>query len=149
MREARPNPDELLSEIQRDEEKKRQGRLKIFFGSCAGVGKTYTMLQAAQKLRAQNIDLVVGLVESHGRVETAELLSNLETLPAKKIEYHSKLLSEQLNAVNFSVYFAHPCLNISSIKYQTLIFMLLGLLWNPKKQPLTIIAFRTLNLMTQ
>jgi two-component system sensor histidine kinase KdpD len=94
MIEQRPNPDELLSEIQRDEAKQRQGRLKIFFGSCAGVGKTFGMLEAAQRLREKNIDVVVGLVESHGREETAELLDKLEILSTKSIEYRSKSVME-------------------------------------------------------
>lgn len=70
----RPDPDELLDKIQRDEEKKQRGRLKIFFGASAGVGKTYAMLQAGHRRREEGIDTVVGIVETHGRKETLALV---------------------------------------------------------------------------
>ena len=94
MEERRPNPDEILGKIQQTQARERRGHLKIFFGASAGVGKTYAMLSAAHVLRSQNIDIIVGLVETHGRVETVELLQGLEILPQKKIEYRNKVLNE-------------------------------------------------------
>jgi two-component system sensor histidine kinase KdpD len=90
----RPNPDELLAKVEREQAKARRGRLKIFFGSAAGVGKTYAMLLAAREKRAENIDVLVGLVETHGRKETAALLEGLEVLPARPVEYRGATLSE-------------------------------------------------------
>jgi two-component system sensor histidine kinase KdpD len=90
----RPNPDELLARVEREQAKARRGRLKIFFGASAGVGKTYAMLEAARERRAEGIDVVVGLVETHGRKETAALLEGLEVLPAKSIEYRGATLRE-------------------------------------------------------
>ncbi len=94
MAEARPNPDELLERVQREERKARRGKLKLFFGACAGVGKTFAMLSAAHMLKQQGMDVMVGLVETHGRADTAELLEGLEILPPKKIEYRGKQLTE-------------------------------------------------------
>ena len=90
----RPDPDELLAKIEQEQAKARRGRLKIFFGSAAGVGKTYAMLLAARERRAENIDVLVGLVETHGRKETAALLDGLEVLPPKAIEYRGTTLRE-------------------------------------------------------
>lgn len=94
MADQRPNPDELLDRVQREETKARRGKLKIFFGASAGVGKTYTMLSAARQLRGQGLDVVVGIVETHGRTETMALLEGLEILPFKEIEYRGKTLRE-------------------------------------------------------
>ncbi len=94
MQEKRPSPDAVLKNLQANEEKQGRGRLKIFFGACAGVGKTFTMLHAAQTLRAQHVNVVVGLIETHGRPETEALLQGLSILPRKKIAYHDKLLDE-------------------------------------------------------
>ena len=71
MSEQRPDPDELLARVQDEEARARRGKLKIFFGAAAGVGKTYAMLKAAQRERAEGVDVVVGYVETHGRPETA------------------------------------------------------------------------------
>ncbi|PTB17036.1 two-component system sensor histidine kinase KdbD [Trinickia symbiotica] len=90
----RPDPDALLDKIQRDEEKQRRGRLKVFFGASAGVGKTYAMLQAARNRREEGIDVVVGIAETHGRKETLALLEGLEVLPPARIEYRGHVLSE-------------------------------------------------------
>ena len=68
MAEARPDPDQLLERIKEDEARARRGRLKIFFGASAGVGKTYSMLEAARGLHAAGTDVVVGYVEPHGRI---------------------------------------------------------------------------------
>ncbi len=94
MAEERPNPDQLLERVQREERKARRGKLKLFFGACAGVGKTFAMLSAAHMLKQQGMDVLVGLVETHGRVDTAELLEGLDILPPKKTEYRGKLLAE-------------------------------------------------------
>lgn len=94
MNNERPDPDALLARVERDTAKARRGRLKIFLGAAAGVGKTYAMLLAARERRAENFDIVVGLVETHGRKETAALLEGLEVLPLKQIDYRGTMLSE-------------------------------------------------------
>ncbi|MEN4007245.1 MAG: DUF4118 domain-containing protein [Methanobacterium sp.] len=92
----RPDPDELLRRIKEDEKQKerKRGYLKIFLGYVAGVGKTYEMLSEAQLLAENGHDVVAGIVETHGRIETEELLKNLDVLPRKKIEYSGILLDE-------------------------------------------------------
>ncbi|HEF5870302.1 TPA: sensor histidine kinase KdpD [Burkholderia cenocepacia] len=90
----RPDPDQLLDKLQRDEEKQRRGQLKIFFGASAGVGKTYAMLQAARQRRQEGVDVVVGIVETHGRGETAALLDGLDVLPPARIDYRGRTLAE-------------------------------------------------------
>ena len=92
----RPDPDELLKKIKEDEQlkKREKGYLKIFLGYVAGVGKTYRMLSEARFLNEKGHDVVVGLVETHGREETEKLLKGLETIPRKKIEYGGILLDE-------------------------------------------------------
>jgi two-component system sensor histidine kinase KdpD len=94
MNNERPDPDQLLARVEREKAKARRGRLKIFFGAAAGVGKTYAMLLAARERRAENIDIIVGLVETHGRKETAILLEGLEVLPPKQIDYRGTTLQE-------------------------------------------------------
>jgi len=94
MNSKRPDPDQLLARVERDKAKARRGRLKIFFGAVAGVGKTYAMLLAARERRSENIDIIVGLVETHGRKETATLQEGLEVLPPKLIEYRGTTLRE-------------------------------------------------------
>ncbi|MBC7716539.1 MAG: two-component system sensor histidine kinase KdbD, partial [Pseudorhodobacter sp.] len=90
----RPNPDELLARSQAADAKAARGTLKIFFGASAGVGKTYAMLKAAQRLREQQIDVVVGIVETHGRSETTDQLHGLELLPLRAIEVKGKQIRE-------------------------------------------------------
>ena len=90
----RPDPDELLDKLQRDEEKRQRGRLKIFFGASAGVGKTYAMLLAARCRYDEGADVVVGIAETHGRGETAALLEGLDVLPLQQIEYRGRQLGE-------------------------------------------------------
>ncbi|KWZ36889.1 DUF4118 domain-containing protein [Burkholderia anthina] len=90
----RPDPDQLLDKLQRDEEKQRRGQLKIFFGASAGVGKTYAMLQAARQRVQEGVDVVVGIVETHGRAETAALLDGLDVLPPARIDYRGRTLAE-------------------------------------------------------
>src|SRR5512139_78762 len=90
--DSRPDPDELLKNLQAEE--RSRGKLKIFLGYAAGVGKTYAMLEAAYQRKAQGIDVVVGYVETHKRRETEELLEGLEVLPRKQVEYHNVTLPE-------------------------------------------------------
>jgi two-component system sensor histidine kinase KdpD len=90
----RPDPDALLDKLQRDEEKRQRGRLKIFFGASAGVGKTYAMLQAARRRHDEGADVVIGIAETHGRSETAALLDGLDVLPPQQIEYRGRKLGE-------------------------------------------------------
>jgi two-component system sensor histidine kinase KdpD len=90
----RPNPDELLASIKQEEESHKHGKLKIFFGMCAGVGKTYTMLQAAIIDRKKGIDIVIGYIEPHERPETLELIEGFEVIGRKKIEYKGMHLEE-------------------------------------------------------
>jgi two-component system, OmpR family, sensor histidine kinase KdpD len=94
MPDQRPDPDVLLDKIQQDQAKQRRGKLKIFFGSCAGVGKTYAMLSVAQELRRQAVDMIVGIVETHGRSETEKLLAGLEVLPPRHIDHLGHALTE-------------------------------------------------------
>jgi two-component system sensor histidine kinase KdpD len=90
VREDRPSPDALLAEAKRD----TRGRLKIFLGAAPGVGKTYAMLEAAHERQREGIDVVVGVVESHGRQETARLVDNLTLIPPKTVEYRGSVFQE-------------------------------------------------------
>jgi len=90
----RPNPDELLAALAKEEEKSKRGKLKIFFGMCAGVGKTYTMLQAAHAEKKKGNDIVIGYVETHNRKETVALVHGFEIIPRKAIEYKSTSVEE-------------------------------------------------------
>jgi two-component system, OmpR family, sensor histidine kinase KdpD len=92
--ERRADPDELLQRLEAEEARQRGGTLKIFFGAAPGVGKTFAMLEAAQQGRADGVDLLVGVVETHGRPETQALLEGLEVLPRKKHPYRGKDLEE-------------------------------------------------------
>jgi two-component system, OmpR family, sensor histidine kinase KdpD len=91
---SRPDPDALLARVQREEAKRRRGKLKIFFGASAGVGKTYAMLLAARAKRSEGVDVVVGVVETHGRADTAALLEGLEILPPRTMQYRGASLRE-------------------------------------------------------
>jgi two-component system sensor histidine kinase KdpD len=92
MEEQRPDPDELLDRARREAERNREGQLKIFFGAAPGVGKTYAMLEAARQKKQESVDIVVGLVETHGRKETEALLEGLEILPRRNVEYRGTIL---------------------------------------------------------
>jgi two-component system sensor histidine kinase KdpD len=94
MEERRPSPDLLLAKVQKEEERKQQGKLKIFFGAAPGVGKTYAMLEAAQRKRLEGADVVAGLVETHGRKETEQLLAGLDIMPRRPVEYRGTSLAE-------------------------------------------------------
>ena len=86
MPESRPDPDELLVHVKAEEARARRGRLRIFFGATAGVGKTYAMLEAARGARAAGADLVLGYIELHGRVETERLMEGIEKLPTLPVK---------------------------------------------------------------
>lgn len=90
----RPNPDLLLKAIQRQEEKGSKGKLKVFLGMAAGVGKTYSMLSAAHELPERKIDVVIGLVETHHRAEIEKLVVGLEIIPRKLVDYRNVILEE-------------------------------------------------------
>ena len=94
MEERRPSPDELLDRVRRETERSREGQLKIFFGAAPGVGKTYAMLEAARQKKREGVEIVVGLVETHGRKETEALLDGLDVLPRKNVEYRGTVLKE-------------------------------------------------------
>jgi len=92
--DERPDPDALLARVTEDEARAKRGRLKIFFGASAGVGKSYAMLEAARKQASAGVDVVVGYVELHGRVETEALLEGLEILPPQSIAHRGVTLRE-------------------------------------------------------
>jgi two-component system sensor histidine kinase KdpD len=94
MNETRPDPDTLLERVRAEEARVRRGYLKIFFGYAAGVGKTYSMLEAARRASAAGRDVVVGYVEPHGRRETEVLLEGLEAIPSRQVEYRGVSLWE-------------------------------------------------------
>lgn len=89
-KEKRPDPDELLASL----EKEGKGKLTIFLGAAAGVGKTYAMLEAARDRLAEGMDVVAGIVETHGRAETEALLQGLPVIPRKPREYKGKIFYE-------------------------------------------------------
>ncbi|HEY0607580.1 MAG TPA: sensor histidine kinase KdpD [Herpetosiphonaceae bacterium] len=94
MHDQRPDPDTLLARVQAADDQQRCGRLKIFFGMAAGVGKTYAMLEAARHQRAAGVDVVIGWVETHGRTETEALAAGLEHLPPRAVDYRGATLHE-------------------------------------------------------
>src|ERR1700745_3252110 len=90
--DQRPSPDALLETARR--EQSGAGRLKIFLGAAPGVGKTYEMLQSAHARMRAGVDVVVGVVETHGRAETEALLHGLEIVPRKRLDYKDQVLEE-------------------------------------------------------
>ncbi len=90
----RPDPEALLARVKEEEARRRRGKLKVFFGAAAGVGKTYAMLEAAREQRADGVDVLIGYVETHGRAETEALLEGLEILPRRSVEYRGTTLPE-------------------------------------------------------
>jgi two-component system sensor histidine kinase KdpD len=98
--DERPDPDALLAAIQAEEASEasageaRRGRLRVYFGASAGVGKTYAMLSAARRLAEDGLDVVVGVVETHGRSETESLLAGLTVLPRRRVELRAVVLQE-------------------------------------------------------
>ncbi|TAH37308.1 MAG: sensor histidine kinase KdpD [Planctomycetota bacterium] len=94
MADERPSPEEMLERAAAEEERRKRGRLKLFFGAAPGVGKTYAMLEQAQARRREGVDAVIGWLETHGRAETEALARGLEVLPPKLVEYRDKTLRE-------------------------------------------------------
>ncbi|WP_322617851.1 two-component system sensor histidine kinase KdpD [Pseudomonas sp. BIC9C] len=94
MAEQRPDPDQLLAQIREEEAQAKRGRLKIFFGASAGVGKTYAMLAAAHTAKLQTSNVLIGVVETHGRAETLALTEGLELLPLKQVVDKNRTVSE-------------------------------------------------------
>ena len=95
MSEAeRPDPDALLARMKREEAQSTRGKLKIFFGMSPGVGKTYAMLQAARQKQAEGCEVVIGIVETHGRKETEALLEGMPIMPRTQIDYRGTTLTE-------------------------------------------------------
>ena len=92
--EHRPDPDALLARVKEEEARQTRGKLKVFLGAAAGVGKTYAMLEAARARRAEGMDVVVGWVDTHGRAETEALLRGLEIVARRPIEYRGTILTE-------------------------------------------------------
>ena len=93
---SRPTPEQFLNLIRRQ----ARGRLKVYLGSAAGVGKTYAMLREGQRLKKQGVDVVIGIVETHGRAETQEQIGDLEVVPPRIIEYRGvKLREMDLDAI--------------------------------------------------
>ncbi len=94
MSASRPDPDVLLAAIRKQEDRQQRGQFKIFFGMAAGVGKTYAMLDAAQRLKQDGVDVVIGYVETHGRAETEALTPGLPVIPRQKLEYRGTVQEE-------------------------------------------------------
>src|SRR5690242_4927860 len=90
----RPNPEIILEAVKLEEAQRNKGRLKIFLGMAAGVGKTFAMLEEAQVLRRDGVNVVAAIVDTHGRAETEALLKNLYCLPQKTIVYRDKEFQE-------------------------------------------------------
>ncbi len=89
-----PNPDELLKAVQAEENKTKSGKLKIFFGMSAGVGKTYAMLEEANRKFAEGVNVVVGVINTHGRKETEGMLKEIPIIPEKKVTYKESIFEE-------------------------------------------------------
>ena len=90
MTTERPRPQDFLELLKRD----ARGRLKVYIGFAAGVGKTYRMLEEAHALKKRGVDVVLGFIETHGRAETAALMEGLEYVPRRKVEYRGLVLEE-------------------------------------------------------
>src|SRR5512146_550977 len=96
----RPDPDELLARLKKEEQQQARSKLKIFLGYVAGVGKTYAMLEAAHQRREEGVDVVIGYVETHGRKETEAMVQDLEVVSRQQVEYHgTTLLDLDLDAI--------------------------------------------------
>ena len=94
MTDSRPDPDRLLAKIKDEEIQARRGKLKLFFGASAGVGKTFAMLSAARVQQQQGVDVVIGVIETHGRSETEALVAGLPRLELKEVRYRDRILRE-------------------------------------------------------
>ena len=91
---TRPDPDKLLARVQAEEDQQKRGKLKIFLGYVAGVGKTYAMLEAAHQRKREGVDVVIGYIETHKRAETEALAQDLEIIPRKQVAYHGVQIPE-------------------------------------------------------
>ena len=94
MTKQRQNPEILLARIKEDAKEQVAGKLKIFFGAAPGVGKTHAMLESALEKISEGIDVIAGIVETHGRKDIANILTKLEQLPRREIDYHGRILHE-------------------------------------------------------
>src|SRR5260370_39247718 len=94
MKQKRPDPDQLLKVVSKELKQEGRGRLKIFFGACAGVGKTYAMLQAGRQQFEQGINVTVGIVETHDREETKRLLEGFPQLPLRSIASQGRVIQD-------------------------------------------------------
>src|SRR5260370_30074822 len=94
MKEKRPDHDQLLKVVSKELKQEGRGRLKIFFGACAGVGKTYAMLQAGRQQFEQGINVTVGIVETHDREETKRLLEGFPQLPLRSIASQGRVIQD-------------------------------------------------------
>jgi two-component system sensor histidine kinase KdpD len=92
--EERPDPDALLEHVSSAGVERKRGRLKVFFGAMPGVGKTFAMLEEARALKAEGVDVLVGLVETHGRAETQRLMQDLQVLPRRSVDHRGTTLTE-------------------------------------------------------
>lgn len=98
--DERPNPDQLLTQLKIQEENSKRGRLRVFLGMSAGVGKTFSMLRAAQARIREGVDLVIGVVETHGRAETGAMTQGISAIPKKEVEYKGvRILEMDLDAI--------------------------------------------------
>src|SRR5262245_1543943 len=93
-RDHRPDPDALLASLKAKETRAARARLKLFFGAAPGVGKTYAMLQEARRALADGEDVVIGVVETHGRPETETLVAGLPVIPRRTVEHRGVRLTE-------------------------------------------------------
>src|SRR5574337_1832818 len=94
MNQKRPDPEALLTRVRAEEARRSEGMLKVFFGANPGVGKTYAMLEAAHEQRRDGVDVVIGVVETHGRAETEALVNGLEVLALRAGDYRGTVLQE-------------------------------------------------------
>src|SRR6266478_246776 len=94
MKEKRPDPDQLLKVVSKELKQEGRGRLKIFFGAYAGVGKTYAMLQAGRQQFEKGVNVTVGIVETHDREENKRLLEGLSRLPLRSIPFQGRVIQD-------------------------------------------------------
>ena len=92
MEPKRPNPDDLLKKVQEEEARSKRARLKIFFGMAPGVGKTFAMLQEAKIRKDEGVDVLAGVVETHGRQDTVALTAGIDFLPKRLLPYRGTQL---------------------------------------------------------
>lgn len=94
LADNRPDPDALLQRMQEEGARAGRGKLRVYFGASAGVGKTFAMLTAPRALRTRGVDVVVGVVETHGRAETEALVAGLDIVPLREMPYRDRVLKE-------------------------------------------------------